>query len=1680
MPADSLLDIKKRLDDTRALLLDEGAVGAGCLADLKTLFRQQSAFTLLGCEPPVMDGAGTYLSVKGRCDTLFPGAGNLAGSQNISLTLLDCPTKTGGTERHAALAIGLADPDLYPLLDRYSEEPSEDLNYLLAGIAATSGACESQVVFSSTDAANITGELAEPLKNLANLFPGKTLQRGINFAADVTLGDDWLEYVGQILRQSGSKPGGFGVIYLKGEEKKPYLRFTHPLSGELELTSGTDRILALKAVEASFDAPLLPVWDDDEAGTEIFLGGRVALGDKGVGFDVTANVGTRYGEVALAIKNFPSLSELVKLAGGEELKAYFPDLLAELFNIQLSELAVVLNISGSSPSVSQIRCALTTGDLDLIPEVLSLRPSGTIRINAPFDAENREIEGELKVDGKIGETEIEGSIAFPSYAFHAGMKSGQSVSLLNIGKAIAPDVDLSKIDFAQISLTELDLSGDLVGGSFRAQIAVDTSKVARFYLAGKPYGITGIRLALQLDKRDQLEAGAGDDDLPAGNAGADKKWVAGYQLEGHFALSGTPIFISAQYDEDGWSLLGGIEGDKSLEVGSIIKEMFPDLSVPESLTRLKFANISFAAYLTAGDYSFSGRLEKWQPVKEIPLQFEVDDFSANYDSAGFSGRLSVVVTIPLREEGAENDIVIGLRAEKKPGEKGGWQFGGSTRQAINIDAMIRWVAKRFGAVSVPAAITNCTIKKLEISFNTESQNFKFTCETTVRLPETKSEIDGTVVFETERQTNGSSEAASYKTKVGGTLVIRLQERQALNFNLLLATEPNVQEFLATYHGEQKISIDSLLEQIFSQPITTGIELALKDALFAYRGDPEGAKYLFGINIGIQIGLAKLPVVGPALPASLVFSIEDLQILAATRAFTLTQVNALNKLMSAGATKLPSQKPDGGDTALRQGLNVSAKLKLAGADKLMTLPAAAPETSAPAGSSTLPAIAQPATPTAMAKAKPSASISKWFEIDKSLGPLTVRRIGLAFEAPRVGIKFDASLQLSFLTFNLEGLGLRYPLGGSTEAAEVFKKLEPTLDGMGLALGNGPIEIGGSLLRVPRTDQKLELEGTLLIRTAPFTFSALGSYVDLNGTISVMAFAVLLKELGDPTGTGAFVVTGLAFGFGVNRKLTIPPVEEVHKFPLIQAAMGKQELKSLQVLPAKLRDYVSPAVGNFWIAGGIKFNSFAIVDSFLLLSVSWGAEVEIGLLGLSRLTVPPLVPQDDAVAGAELALRGVIRIADGLIQFEARLTENSFIFSKACRLYGGFAFCVWFAGPNAGDFVVSLGGYHPAFARPAHYPLVRRLGMQLQIGTELCITGEAYFALTPSCVMAGGKLCAVFKSGGIEAWFIAYVDFLMNWQPFYYQAAMGISLGIALRLGDIAMRLEVSVDLRLQGPPFGGEARVVLWVISFTIPFGEHAAAPPPLKPREFVSNCLPAPKDPEKDKSPDVFSVRITGGLLREQEIKGQNRNHRIVNAHRLSLTVQSVIPCTEFEGLAKGLAAKTSCGIRPMGKMNLKSVFSVTADGIIPDQHVKVSAITGNVPDAVWGKSKEEGLVPLLETPERKTIEATLGIRMASIPQDPVHGLPAIPIEKFDYDPIGKNVDWAVRDLPKYVKPGEKWTNYSAIWSDDSVKQRRNDVLAFLRQQLPPDLVLNEPHLEQLSVTENYFQQQPEMNAVGY
>ena len=115
--------------------------------------------------------------------------------------------------------------------------------------------------------------------------------------------------------------------------------------------------------------------------------------------------------------------------------------------------------------------------------------------------------------------------------------------------------------------------------------------------------------------------------------------------------------------------------------------------------------------------------------------------------------------------------------------------------------------------------------------------------------------------------------------------------------------------------------------------------------------------------------------------------------------------------------------------------------------------------------------------------------------------------------------------------------------------------------------------------------------------------------------------------------------------------------------------------------------------------------------------------------------------------------------------AQLTSNSYILSKDCHLNGGFAFYTWFEPHRqAGDFVLTLGGYHPKFIVPDHYPQVPRLALNWQVSSELHIKADAYFALTGSAIMAGAHLQATWQSGALRAWFVAGADFLHSLEAF----------------------------------------------------------------------------------------------------------------------------------------------------------------------------------------------------------------------------------------------------------------------------------------------------------------------------
>ena len=724
------------------------------------------------------------------------------------------------------------------------------------------------------------------------------------------------------------------------------------------------------------------------------------------------------------------------------------------------------------------------------------------------------------------------------------------------------------------------------------------------------------------------------------------------------------------------------------------------------------------------------------------------------------------------------------------------------------------------------------------------------------------------------------------------------------------------------------------------------------------------KFLFGFAISKPINLSELPLVGAELSSVQTISVNDLQLLIVSQNLDFSETNTFNKFIPDDFTKLsiPSETNQAADTTIIQkGANISAKLQFGDTAEVLALPISSDSqstTSPPDTSSN----SLPAAPSVAANSFTSDNAT-WFKIQKNLGSIHFERVGIQYKDAALSFLLDAALSVAGLTLSLEGLSV----------GSALRKFEPkfNLRGLGIDYKSGPIEIGGAFLKGKITIEGKEYDdysGTAIIRTEALTLAAIGSYVQLDVGPSMFIYAVLDYPIGGPA---FFFVTGLAAGFGYNRLLHVPPVDQIHTFPLVQEAMGEQDTTpNLATELAKLQQYIPPSVGNYFLAIGIRFTSFKMIDSFILVSATFGHRFELDVLGLSTLVLPA---PDAAKAGVtpiaevQLALRATFIPDDGFLGVSAQLTNNSFLLDRKCHLTGGFAFYTWFSGIHEGDFVLTVGGYHPHFSHPSHYPTVPRLGFNWQVTNQLNFKGSAYYALTPSALMAGCSLSANWHDGSLRAWFDAGLNFLISWKPYHYEADFHINVGASYTFhffGTHHITAHLGAGINIWGPEFAGKAHISWTIISFTISFGASSRNQlTPIPWSQFRQSFLP-----DNDK---VCTINLKAGLINQNTVKDNNHTEQIdsndfgiVNPKTFCLTTDSVIPLQQAylgEQEQTALTHGNTTVAFNIGTMQLRN------SQITSTQHIKIiyndtnltesninemfdfQALGKNAPAALWG-----------------------------------------------------------------------------------------------------------------------------------
>jgi hypothetical protein len=370
---------------------------------------------------------------------------------------------------------------------------------------------------------------------------------------------------------------------------------------------------------------------------------------------------------------------------------------------------------------------------------------------------------------------------------------------------------------------------------------------------------------------------------------------------------------------------------------------------------------------------------------------------------------------------------------------------------------------------------------------------------------------------------------------------------------------------------------------------------------------------------------------------------------------------------------------------------------------------------------------------------------------------------------------------------------------------------------LTVTDPPLKIVGGFMATP---PPTSYYGIISVQVTPFGFQALGGYTP--STESIFLYARVTVPLGGPP---FLFVTGLAGGFGLNSQLHLPTFANLSSYLFLPGnappAQKTPALTMANVLPQFDSTFTS-LEGEYWIAAGVQFTSFEMIDSFALVTVAFGVDLQVALMGTCSMTLP----KGEPMAYIEVDLLASFTAATGLFAVMGKLSPASFLYGGFVRLSGGFAFFIWVSGTTRGNFVVSLGGYSTSYVKPNIYPAVPRLGVSFGLGPFQAL-GQSYFALLPSMMMAGISVSVTWSAGPIRVWLDMGVEFMIGWAPLQYAGYAYVAIGCSLDLGLFTIKIQIGADLTLWGPAFGGRAVVDLDVVKFTIGFG--SSSPPAVPP-----------------------------------------------------------------------------------------------------------------------------------------------------------------------------------------------------------------------------------------------------------
>lgn len=558
--------------------------------------------------------------------------------------------------------------------------------------------------------------------------------------------------------------------------------------------------------------------------------------------------------------------------------------------------------------------------------------------------------------------------------------------------------------------------------------------------------------------------------------------------------------------------------------------------------------------------------------------------------------------------------------------------------------------------------------------------------------------------------------------------------------------------------------------------------------------------------------------------------------------------------------------------------------------------------------------------------------QWIEAHARWGAVRLDRLGIQVADGKVWLALEGALQTATLAIQLQGLKIGLAIGDRT-APPSF-----TLGGLGVAYHTPLFSSHGLLMRTSHAD---DYAGSVAIRSRLLTLQGIGAYGQVGGHPALFLYGYMQQSLARLPSVS---IDGLAMGFGYNRRAVVPEIQALSRFPLVAQVLGERPAAdALHVLAEQMAIAFPPQDGQLFLAAGLRFSTYKVFEGFLLLMAQWGTPSTYHLLGIGKVAVPPVdhVPQ----ASIEVVLNASIDPDAGALHFVGQLTDNAYLFSPSAKLSGGFALSMWLRDSDtaqAGDFVMTVGGYHPDFNRPAHYPTPQPMSITWSVSDAFFLKGSAYLAVTPAAVMLGTQAQAVWKQGRFSATFDLNMDLLAQWKPFYYSFSTQVLAQVAFEANILQVRrridLEVGAQLDIWGPSFSGKAAIDVKVFGMQFDFGLTFGASERIAPKidwaQFQREFLPAASD-----------TLTMSALSPSLSANGDASAPATFAPHDLRLELTSALPISAVAGDMETYF--TPFGVYPMRLDDVSVTLEIVPDD--PDLALEIAEYRyQNLPAALW------------------------------------------------------------------------------------------------------------------------------------